>query len=117
MKEPKDKTSKAWKKWNGNQNLDALIAKGTPFNPKGLEDYIEDFKESTLFNKNQLKEWKAFKERENENIINKPEQELIIKLSREILGASIMANSTCPKEAWKVWISKIDSVYETHRQN
>ena len=55
--------------------------------------------------------WEDFKDRENQKIIAHEDQQLIIRLLKDVLNSSVKACSTCGAGIWKKYINMIDIVY------
>ena len=55
--------------------------------------------------------WEDFKERENQKIIAHEDQQLIIRLLKDVLNSSVKACYTCGAGIWKKYINMIDIVY------
>ena len=71
------------------------------------------YSKPNCFNEEQYNQWKEFKERKPK-LIKQKDQELIIRMTKEILNASIAPCTSCSGAVWANWINKIDKVYETY---
>lgn len=72
------------------------------------------FSKPNCFNESQYNEWKAFLERFNGNTLSVADQELIVRMVRDILLINVSFCPTCSASIWKTWINKINKVYETY---
>ena len=64
------------------------------------------------FTENDIIQWEAFTNRDNQNLIIPADQKLIVRLLRDILNMSVKPCSTCSASVWKKYINMIDTVYE-----
>ena len=81
--------------------------------PARIIEFFRKYKPNE-FKEEDRKLWKSFIERENVNTINPVQQQLIIRLLKEVCNMSVKPCGTCNGSVWNKYIDKINTVYDSY---